>query len=264
MSLRDHPEVELLLQDLLNRIREILGDGLVGLYLYGSLATGDFDEGISDFDLLAVTATDLTNDEFTRLQKLHPDFVGEHPEWEERVEIAYVSRAALQTFKTETSRIAVISPGEPFHFKDAGRDWTINWWSVRERGQTLFGPDPRTIIPLISHEEFIRIVWELTEAWREWVHHSTHRKSQAYSRLTLCRALYAVKHGEQVSKRQAALWAREYLPEQTRLIDEALQWRAADEEAGIDHEATFDETEQFVRFVIAEVQAALDGRRSRS
>jgi len=75
--------------------------------------------------------------------------------------------------------------------------------------------------------------------------------------LTLCRALYAAVHGEQASKRRAALWAQECLPQQVKLIEQALEWRKAEDDEGIDHEATFPETECFVHFMIDQVESAL-------
>jgi hypothetical protein len=74
----------------------------------------------------------------------------------------------------------------------------------------------------------------------------------------MCRALYAAKHGEQVSKRQAALWVREYLPEQAELIEQALEWRTAEDDEGIDHQATFAETERFVHYMIDQVEAVFE------
>jgi predicted nucleotidyltransferase len=223
MQLIPYPNIDELLKNLLHRVRHVLGDKLVGLYLYGSLVTGDFDRGISDFDLLAATTTDIDTEEFDRLQELHLDFVNDHLAWVNRVEIAYLSVAGLKTFKTKVSQMAVISPGEPFHFTDAGKEWLLNWWQVRERGLALYGPDPKTLIEPISRAEFLNTVREHAQHWREWVQDSRRRKSQSYAILTMCRALYAAKNGEQVSKRQAASWARDHFPERARLIEQALE-----------------------------------------
>ena len=54
-----YPDIGIFLDVILSRIQEILGEKLAGLYLFGSLALGDFDRGISDLDLLAATAADL-------------------------------------------------------------------------------------------------------------------------------------------------------------------------------------------------------------
>ena len=155
----------------------------------------------------------------------------------------------------EVSNYATEILSEPFHFKEAGNEWLLNWWQVRERGLILYGPDPKTLIEPISQEEFLNTVREHAQQWRKWVQDSRHRKSQSYAILTMCRALYAAKNGEQVSKRQAALWARDRFPEQARLIEQALEWREAEEDNEIDHEVTFSEAERFVHFMIDQVEA---------
>ncbi len=253
MPLTPYPDINELLDSLLQQIRSILGDKLVGLYLYGSLVTGDFDYDISDIDLLAVTSYDLNPAEFDRLQQMHNDIAGQNKQWDNRIEVAYISAAALKTYKTHTSQIAIISPGEPFHIKEAGKDWAINWYSVREKGVALYGPPPQTIIDPITKLEFIQIVIDQTRQWSGWLDNIKSRPYQAYAILTMCRALYAYKHGDQVSKKQAALWAQQELPEWSLLISNALAWREAYRDQEVDHKATLPETIRFVRFVIGRV-----------
>ncbi len=248
-----YPDVNDLLDSLLSQVQTILRQKLVGLYLYGSLVTGDVDIDISDIDLLAATAGDLNETEFSALNKMQDDIVSTYQQWENRLEIAYLSLHALKTFKTCTSQIAIISPGEPFHLKAAGRDWLMNWYIVRERGITLSGPPPTKIIEPISKEEFIQAVKEHAEGWRDWVNNSKNRPAQAYAILTLCRALYTYKNGEPVSKPQAALWAAAELPEWASLIKNALLWRQAWREPVVDPDATLPETRRFVNFVIDQI-----------
>ena len=253
MQSTPYADIDELLSSLLRQMQRILGKKLVGLYLYGSLVTGDFDRESSDIDLLAATSTDIDGKEFERLQKFHDDFVNKYPNWNDRIEIAYLSVAALRTFKSQVSKIAVISPGEPFHIKEAGRDWLINWWVVRECGVALFGPSPTTLIEPISKEEFLEVVQDHAKQWGEWINQMRNRPSQAYAILTLCRALYAYENGEQVSKKQAALWAQTCFPQWASLIQMALVWRAAWRDEAVDHEATFPETVRFVHFVIDQI-----------
>ena len=143
---------------MLFHLRNIFQDNLVGLYLYGSLTTGDFDPEISDIDLLAATSSDVSDREFEALRAMHRDFARDNPEWDDRVEVAYVSVTALRTFRSETSQIAVISPGEPFHMKEAGKDYLQNWYAVRESGVALFGPPAKAIIVPITEDEFVHAV----------------------------------------------------------------------------------------------------------
>jgi predicted nucleotidyltransferase len=248
-----YADVNEVLSVVLAQARQILGGKLVGLYLFGSLVTGDFDIESSDIDLLAVITSDINEQEFARLDKMQQDLVSRYKHWENRLEIAYLSADALQTYRWRASNIAIISPGEPFHVKEAGKDWLLNWYVVREHGIALFGPSPRTLIGPITKEEFIQTVKAQAREWREWVEHGRTRPSQAYAILTMCRALYAYRHGEQASKKQAALWAARALPGWSALINNALVWRAAWREQDVDHEATFPETLRFVRFVIDQI-----------
>src|SRR3990172_7166249 len=113
-----YADINRLLEGLLSRMRHILQEKLAGLYLYGSLTTGDFDPESSDIDLLAATSSDVSGTEFDALRAMHLDFARDNSGWEDRVEVAYLSVMALRTFRAERSPIAVITPGEPFDMAD--------------------------------------------------------------------------------------------------------------------------------------------------
>ena len=79
------------------------------------------------------------------------------------------------------------------------------------------------------------------------------REYQAFAILTMCRALYALNHGEFVSKLEAARWAEQYLePEWAPLIRSALAWRQAWRDEQVDHDATLPDTLRFVRFALSQ------------
>jgi hypothetical protein len=245
--LSTHPDVHVLIADVSARLQSVLGQKLVGLYLYGSLVAGDFDYEISDIDLLAATATAIKANELERLKTMHAEIENANPQWNSRIETAYVSRAALQTFKTQKSRIANISPGEPLHFLDAGRDWLLNWYFVREYGITLFGEAPEMVIAPISKKEYIEAVREQARQRAENIEKAKFsRPFQAYLIMTFCRALYAVETGEQASKKHAASWVKNRFPEYAGLIENAFEWRAQYCLKNINHEETFPETKEFV------------------
>ncbi len=125
-----YAEINQLLELLLWGIQKVLSEKLVGLYLYGSLVTGDFDNGSSDIDLIAALSSDIDDREFNHLQKMHNDFANKHKQWDDRIEVCYISVAALRTVKSHTSIVANISPGEPFHIKEARKDWLISAYGV--------------------------------------------------------------------------------------------------------------------------------------
>jgi predicted nucleotidyltransferase len=251
-----YADINRLLESLLSHVRHIFQESLVGLYLYGSLTTGDFDPDSSDIDLLVVTSSEITAPEFEALRAMHRDLERDNPEWEDRVDVVYVPATALRTFRSEKSPI-VISPGEPFHVREgeALRDWLQNWYIVRESGLTLFGPPPKSIIPPITQDEFVEAVRRYAAEVSERVRHDLDRKSQAYVILTMCRRLHVHRTGKQASKRQAALWAQNEFLEWSRLIQDALVWRQAWREEHVNHAATHTETIRFVSFVSDQVLA---------
>jgi predicted nucleotidyltransferase len=254
-----YPDINNLLSELLSQIKKIFGKKLIGFYLYGSLVWGDFDYDISDIDLLAALESDVNDQEFIALEKMHKDFTDKYKEWNDRIEVQYFSKKGLKTFKFESSKMVKISPGEPLNITDAGnKKWLTNWYFVQDYGITLFGPDPKTIIEPISKEEFIQAVKEHALDWREYVLGTkTSRGYQAYAILTLCRAFYTIRNGEQVSKHKAASWVKQQLPQYAELIDNAFVWRQAKVSQGekvIDNEATFPETKQFIEFIIDKIE----------
>jgi hypothetical protein len=246
-------EIEALLGSLTDEIQRSSNDSLVGLYVYGSLVTGDFDKDRSDIDLLAVVDSDVEGDTFDQLDSMHARFVEDHPAWEDRIEVAYVPAPALWNFRTLTDQIAVISPGESFHLKAAGKDWLINWYIVREAGVTLCGPPPRAHIPEISQSEFVEAVREQAEAWKEWVYKMCTPGALSYAVLTLCRALYTCTNGRQASKKQAALWAQAHLPQWAALIQQSSLWLREGQDEDTSDEAGPPETVRFVHDVAGRI-----------
>jgi predicted nucleotidyltransferase len=228
----------------------LLDDTLVGIYLFGSLVWGDFDEDTSDIDILVVLRRDVDDTLFTALNAFHDKLALQYPYWAERIELVYISLDALDSFKEKRSPIAVISPGEPFNIKDAGLDWLINWYTIRNQCRVVYGPDPATIIPVITRDEFTNGVRAQVDEWGDWVVHTREsRPYQAYAILTMCRALYVWQAGVQTSKRRAAEWAMQALPEQTGIIANALEWRRDHRNNDINHAATYRFAVEMVRVV---------------
>ncbi|HEY0427583.1 MAG TPA: aminoglycoside adenylyltransferase domain-containing protein [Pyrinomonadaceae bacterium] len=256
-ALAEYTNIRELLDDILARLKKILGEKLVGLYVYGSLVAGDFDFEISDVDLLAATASVIDEQEFAALERMHKQIIEENPFWDNRIETAYVSLDALKTFKTKKSTIANTSPGEPLHFLEAGGDWLLNWYFVREMGVTLFGAPPANIIAQISKAEFVEAVREQVLERAENVEGARFsRPYQAYLIMTVCRALYSFETGEQTSKRRAASWTKKRFPGYVDLIENAFEWRRRHRDKNVNHEATFAEARDFILFIVEQIKGS--------
>ena len=251
-----YPHVNNLLYYLLPQLQRLKGNELIGLYLYGSVVGGDYDDALSDVDLLAVLEHDVTEVELEHLGAIHRASVTAFPRWENRVEVAYVSQRALRTFKTSDSTIGIISPGEALHRKQAGIDWLINWYPVQEVGVNVFGPPPTTLIAPITRAEYLQSVRHYLLRWRDYrLETNPHHGSLAYLVLTLCRGLCTLENGELVSKIKAAAWAKATMQEWSALIEQALLWRSKMHEYGKLFSIPSDDIVRFVDAALDRVAA---------
>jgi predicted nucleotidyltransferase len=255
------PEVGELLSLLMGRQEDVLGDDLLGSYVFGSVATGDFEPGISDVDTATVLQVDPTSDQLTALGRLHHELVEDVPGWEDRVEVVYLSSRALATFRAASSPAARISPGEPFHAIEVDHTWLIDWYQLRQVGISLWGPPAVSLVPEITHSEYVDAIRHHLLTWRDSLDDLMSVGDQAYAILSMCRGLRTVRTGEQVSKREAARWASEQLPEHADLIRDALEWRARSRGGlRIDGTATRETSARFVLMVLDELDRPSSSR----
>src|SRR5215469_15523623 len=85
-----YPAINTVLTEWADGVKRLLGNKIVGLYLSGSLAYGDFVPERSDIDLEAVVRSPLTEDELRSVEELHKEIERGYPEWAERIECSYV------------------------------------------------------------------------------------------------------------------------------------------------------------------------------
>ena len=90
------PEIDALLDTLLTEVCAILGPRLVGMYLEGSLAAGDFDPASSDIDVIVVTAGDLPDEVIGALRAMHGRIAEGSSRWARELEVAYVARHTIR------------------------------------------------------------------------------------------------------------------------------------------------------------------------
>src|ERR1700680_1170010 len=88
--LTPYPDINALLTQYVDGVKSVLGENLVGLYLTGSLAYGDFVPERSDIDLQAVVRNPLTPEELKAVEELHRKINRHCPTWAKRTECGYV------------------------------------------------------------------------------------------------------------------------------------------------------------------------------
>ena len=250
---RDHPTLEPLLEALVSGIRAVLGGDLVGVYLYGSAVSGGFDPGVSDVDLVVVTSPEVEEIDFAGLDRMQLAVIDRSPEWRDRIEIIYIGRTTLWSFRTNIGSLAVVSPGEPFHVVGDVADWYQNWYLVRETGVTLHGVAATDVIPPITRAEYVTAI----QRYARWMGDRNYADlgpgSLAYAVLSLCRALRTVHTGLPCSKREGAAWVAERMPDWAWLIDAALRCRMARGTSGFDDGQTRADAQRFIGLLADEI-----------
>jgi predicted nucleotidyltransferase len=231
MSSTPYPDVNEILNILFSNVQEILGNQFVGMYLFGSLANGEFDEH-SDIDVLVVTKEEISQSAFSALRALHQRINTIDSPWAIQIEASYIPQAALRRFDPENNIHPHMDRGdnEVLHWMSHESDWIIQRHILRERGIMIKGPDLRTLIEPVSSDELRKAVVNVLPLWVKPILEDPSRIKkrgyQSYCVLTLCRMLYTFKHGEILSKPGAATWALEHMdPEWKLLIERALVGR---------------------------------------
>lgn len=207
-----YADVNAVLAELLAGARATLGPRFVGMYLYGSLAGGDFDPRRSDIDFLVVTSEDLPGDALEALEALHARLASSGLAWAKKLEGSYMPLRALRRHDPANARHPSIGTDWPFGVYQHGSDWIFQRHILREGGVALAGPELRGLIDPVSPEDLRRATRAtLREWWAEHIDDPWRLQSdeyQTYAVLTMCRALYTIERGEVVSKTAAARWAQ--------------------------------------------------------
>jgi predicted nucleotidyltransferase len=204
------------------RIRHSVNDDLIGVYLHGSLALGDFNSNQSDIDLLAVTATELPAAVKARLcDVLSPSSL---PCPAAGLELSLVARVSLELIDAapifEIHIATDTKAGTERCVDGAGRtgdsDLVMHYAVLRSRGVTLFGPAAGDVFPKVPRKR-------LLEAFRGELDWALKNASPSYQVLNAARAWRFVEDDTICSKSEGAEWAR--ARQDPSVIDAALAHR---------------------------------------
>jgi hypothetical protein len=231
---RPYPELRDVLKIFVKEVSAELGENRLGIYLIGSIASGDFDLD-SDVDFLVVTNTDLTETNMKRLQdiqiKIHD--IDCYPA--KHLEGSYISISDLNNWSTIGQR--------KFYYFDNGsttyelsthdNQWHVRW-ILRERGITLLGQRPETILqPIPLDKMFSEIKTTMLQVLKFFqdeidgpLSFWNSRFGQSFAVLTYCRMLHTLHTGTVESKKAGMKWAKQFVePKWVRIIDQAWKER---------------------------------------
>ena len=258
-----YPEVNTVLKVLLADVQSILGYQFIGMYLYGSLAYGGFDQD-SDVDYVVVSWDELADESFLALQVMH-DRIATLDSWcATQLEGSYIPKRALHIYDPVRVLHLHIDRGpserlQRMQINDAltSRAWWGGWIFLRaallENGITLAGPAPSSFIPPVSPHELKQAAHATLDGWVAPLlgdpDQIKSRGYQSYFVLTLCRLLYTLEYGRITSKQAAAGWAQERLGKRwSSLIERS--WSGRHEPGTQASPEDVNETLEFIRYTL--------------
>lgn len=243
-------DVNLVLQILLDDVRTVLGDYFIGMYLYGSLVSGDFDPGRSDIDFLVVTSEELPANLISDLKTMHAHIYKSDLEWAKKMSGAYIPLDAMRKYSPTGPACPLVNKNE-FLVARPESDWVMIRHILYTSGLVIVGPPLQTIIDPVRPKQLREAVLILLRNnWIPWIHNADFFNGvgyQPYVVLTMCRALYTLEHGTGASKRRSAEWVLAKSDKRwTKLIKQAMAWHYGDPPGDIG------QTQEFMRYILKE------------
>ena len=197
-------DIETYLAELAARLRDGLGDRLVGVWLFGSGALGDFDPATSDLDVQAVTTVRLARAERERLvdRVSHPALLCPV----RGLELVLYARGDLSDRLGPVFQLNLnTGPRMPRHVaydpSDDPRFWFVIDVAIgRGAGRTLAGPPPAEVFPELPAP----LVLDSLKQALDWFARNDRKGGQAA--LAAARAWAWAEDGRWLAKGPAAVW----------------------------------------------------------
>ncbi|HEY70145.1 MAG TPA: DUF4111 domain-containing protein [Anaerolineae bacterium] len=229
MTPTPYSELNEVLGELVERLSEILGSRLIGVYLQGSFALGDFDEH-SDVDFIVALEDELSSNQVEALQLMHPRIYNLGPEWAKHLEGSYFPLSILQDLERRGEDLWYLDHGAISIIRSDHCNTLLVRWIVRERGVILVGPPPKELIEPIPQELLRQEMYDVIMTWGKQILENPSRWSnrfyQGFIVLSYARMLHDLHRGRPGTKREGAEWAKRNLdPSWSSLIDRTWSCR---------------------------------------
>lgn len=251
------PELNRVLAAMAQGMADVLGDNLVGLYLQGSFAGGDWD-AFSDVDWIAAIAQPLSEGQVAALQDMHRALYALECPWAQHLEGSYFPLEILRREDADRTPLWYLDNGSQELILSEHCNTLVVRWQVREQGIALAGPPPTELIDPVPVEALRQ---EVLDTMRDWAasfldapERIATRWYQPFVVLSYCRMLHTLATGRIYSKPAGARWASGHLhPRWSGLIRRAWAerpdpWRKARMPADPEEVRA---TLAFVRYAIA-------------
>jgi predicted nucleotidyltransferase len=251
----EYPQLNQVLEYFVVNLKETLNEKLVGAYLQGSYAAGDYDPH-SDVDFVVVVEEELSADQVDHLQAMHRRIFKFDSPWAQSLDGSYIPRHILRRQDMPDEELWYLDNGHSSMVMSTHCNTLVVRWVLREHGVTLAGPAPETLLDPDDVEMLRKEIFEVITRWGEEILQNPERYNnrfyQSFIVLSFCRMLYSLHTGRVESKPAGAAFAKANLdPRWNGLIDRTWTGRHNPSRSvrqpanPVDFEATLD----FIRFV---------------
>lgn len=208
------------------------------VYLYGSVALGDFIEGSSDIDFITILRETPTKSDIETISAAHKELENMLPQTD--IMGAYLLRSDLGKPQSEITSLVTYYDRQ-VHTNGSGADINpITWWILKNHGIRVYG-SPQIFdyeVDILALTEYI--MDNLNTYWASWIHRLENQRTQIHladaesitrqldeavewCTLGMLRQLYTLQEHEIKSKVQAGYYGITVIPQQWHeLIYEAI------------------------------------------
>lgn len=206
-----YPELNTVLSKLVHSVQQVVGNNFVGAYLQGSFAVGDFDAH-SDVDFIIVIEKELFSEQVQRLQEVHEQIYRLDSSWAQHLEGSYFPKEVLRYHDSTDKQLWYLDNGSRVLIQSNHDNTVLVRSVVREKGVTLVGPSPSTLVNPIPVETLRKAIMATIHDWGQAItsnpEHYNNRFYQSFIVLNYCRMLHDLVRGVPGSKRVGAEWAK--------------------------------------------------------
>ena len=253
-----YPDLNTVLDELVDSVRTVLDEKLIGAYLQGSFAVGDFDQN-SDVDFIIAIADELSAAQVRELQVMHDRIYSLPCPWAQHLEGSYFPVDVLRSASKTGGDLWYLDHGARSLIRSDHCNTLVVRSTVRDFGVALYGPDPASLVDPVSVEILRREIYNTMHEWGNEILSNPEKFSnrfyQGYLVLNYSRMLHDLERGRPGSKREAAEWAKTNLdPVWRGLIDRAWACRP-DPATSVRQPADpvdFSKMLSFIRYVLEE------------
>lgn len=224
-----YPELNNVLEEFIARLKPLLKDNLLAVYLTGSFALGGADED-SDVDFLVVIEEDIADDLIPELEAMHRSLFEIPSYWSHHIEGSYFPKKLLKKDDPDHTPIVYIDNGSRDLERSNHDNELVVRWVTREHGITLYGKKPEHYIDPVPVDSLKAEVKNTMHTWGNEIINGDYIIAnvwaQAFAVIVYCRTLQTLATGAIHSKPDAVKWGQSALNEQWHsLIQEAWEKR---------------------------------------